>query len=91
SKSLQETYAQVVYLMRLLMKENENYLVNRLFCTAMWLELQPLTWEAKGKLLVIKDQKVQGFYDTEMEAYTDANLILCSTKDAFFKRKKEKG
>ena len=26
----------------------------------------------KGKLLVIKDQEVQGVYDTEMEAYTDA-------------------
>lgn len=26
----------------------------------------------KGKFLVIKDQKVQGVYDTEIEAYTDA-------------------
>ena len=26
----------------------------------------------EGKFLVIKDQQVQGIYDTEMEAYTDA-------------------
>lgn len=26
----------------------------------------------EGKLLVIRDQKVRGVYDTEMEAYTDA-------------------
>ena len=26
----------------------------------------------EGKFLVIKDQAVQGVYDTEMEAYTDA-------------------
>lgn len=26
----------------------------------------------EGKFLVIKNQQVQGFYDTEMEAYTDA-------------------
>ena len=26
----------------------------------------------KGKFLVIKDQNVQGIYDTEIEAYTDA-------------------
>lgn len=26
----------------------------------------------RGKFLVIKDQKVQGFYNTETEAYTDA-------------------
>lgn len=26
----------------------------------------------KGKFLVIKDQKVQGVYNTEFEAYTDA-------------------
>jgi hypothetical protein len=26
----------------------------------------------KGKFLVIKDQAVQGVYDTEIEAYTDA-------------------
>ena len=25
-----------------------------------------------GKFLVIKDQKIQGVYDTEIEAYTDA-------------------
>ena len=26
----------------------------------------------KGKFLVIKDQKIKGVYDTEIEAYTDA-------------------
>ncbi|MDO8522692.1 MAG: hypothetical protein Q7S12_00185 [bacterium] len=26
----------------------------------------------KGKFLVIKDQKIQGIYNTEIEAYTDA-------------------
>lgn len=26
----------------------------------------------EGKFLVIRDQKVQGVYDTKMEAYTDA-------------------
>ena len=26
----------------------------------------------RGKFLVIKDQEVQGVYDTEMEAYTEA-------------------
>ena len=26
----------------------------------------------EGKFLVIRDQEVQGVYDTEMEAYTDA-------------------
>lgn len=26
----------------------------------------------KGKFLIIKDQEVQGVYDTEIEAYTDA-------------------
>ena len=31
-----------------------------------------LVREHKGKFLVIKDQEVQGVYNTEMEAYTDA-------------------
>ena len=31
-----------------------------------------LVKQYKGKFLVIKDQEVQGVYDTEMEAYKDA-------------------
>ncbi len=31
-----------------------------------------LVVQHEGKFLVIKDQQVQGVYDTEMEAYTDA-------------------
>ncbi len=31
-----------------------------------------LVQKYEGKFLVIKDRKVQGVYDSEMEAYTDA-------------------
>ena len=33
---------------------------------------QELVEKHEGKFLVIKDQKVQGVYDSEMEAYTEA-------------------
>lgn len=33
---------------------------------------QELVEKYRGKFLVIKDQMVQGFYDSEMEAYSDA-------------------
>jgi len=33
---------------------------------------EELVKKHEGKFLVISDQKVQGVYDTEIEAYTDA-------------------